>query len=129
MMNFKKTAEKLIMLGLVPLAMAGCNFEPTISFSQDVKPVLDQNCVECHLADGAGTVVSGFNMTSYDDLMKGTNFGPMIIAGDPEGSNLLVLIEGRADPSISMPHGQRDPVAKQDIQAIRLWIEQGAKNN
>jgi hypothetical protein len=129
MMNFKKTAEKLIMLGLVPLAMAGCNFEPTVSFSEDVKPILDQHCIECHLAGGAGELVSGFSMASYDELMEGTNFGPMIIAGDTQGSNLLVLVEGRADPSISMPHGQRDSVAKQDIHTIRLWIEQGAKNN
>ena len=46
-------------------------------------------------------------------------------AGDPEGSNVLVLMEGRADPSISMPHGQRDTVPDQDIAAIRAWIEQG----
>jgi hypothetical protein len=53
----------------------------------------------------------------------------MVIAGDPEGSNLLVLIEGRADPSIRMPHGNNQAVAKQDIQTIRSWIVQGAKNN
>jgi hypothetical protein len=53
----------------------------------------------------------------------------MIIAGDAEGSNMLVLMEGRADPSISMPHGQQDPISQRDIQTIRLWIEQGAKNN
>ncbi len=124
-----KTAEKLLLMSLLPLALAGCSGEPSVSFSQDVKPVLDQHCIECHQVDGSGTLASGFDMTSYEGLMKGTNFGPMVIAGDPEGSNLLVLIEGRADPSISMPHGQRDPVAKPDIQAIRAWIEQGAENN
>ena len=67
-------------------------------------------------------------MTSYEGLMKGTRFGPMIIAGDVEGSNLLVLMEGRADPSISMPHGQKS-IPKEDIQTIRLWIKQGAKKN
>jgi len=61
--------------------------------------------------------------------MKGTRNGPMVIAGDVEGSNLVVLIEGRADPSIRMPHGKKDPVAKADIQTIRRWIGQGAKNN
>jgi len=129
MMCFKKTAGKLIALCLFPLAMAACTGEPAISFSQDVKPILDQNCVQCHQAGGEGEVASGFNMTSYDDLMKGTRNGPMVIAGDVEGSNLLVLIEGRADPSIKMPHGQQKSIAKEDIQTIRLWIEQGAKNN
>jgi len=124
-----KTAEKLLLTSLLPLALVACGGEPTVSFSQDVKPVLDQHCIECHQVGGAGTLASGFDMTSYEGLMKGTTHGPMVIAGDPEGSNLLVLMEGRADPSISMPHGQRDPVPKPDIQTIRLWIEQGAVNN
>ncbi|MCW8925870.1 MAG: hypothetical protein OQJ84_06405 [Xanthomonadales bacterium] len=124
-----KTAEKLLLSNLLLLALAGCSGEAPISFSQDVKPVLDQHCIECHQAEGAGTLASGLDMTTYEGLMKGTKFGPMVIAGDPEGSNILVLMEGRADPSISMPHGQRDPVAKPDIQTIRKWIEQGARNN
>ena len=61
--------------------------------------------------------------------MKGTDAGPMVIAGDIEGSNMLVLMEGRADPSISMPHGQNDPVPKKDIQTLKTWIGQGAKDN
>lgn len=128
MKNFKKTFGKLIALSLFPLAMIACNKEPAVSFSQDVRPVLDQNCIECHDMGGKGQVASGLDMSSYDSLMKGTRFGPMIIAGDVEGSNLLVLIEGRADPSISMPHGQKS-IPKEDIQTIRLWIKQGAKNN
>jgi len=39
------------------------------------------------------------------------------------------LIEGRADPSISMPHGAMDPVPSKDIATIKQWIAQGAKNN
>lgn len=129
MLNIKKTAGKLITLSLFPLAMAACSGEPAVSYSQDVKPIIDKNCIECHQPSGKGEVASGFNMTTYDGLMKGTRFGPMIIAGDAEGSNMLVLMEGRADPSISMPHGRQKSVSKQDIQTIRLWIAQGAMNN
>ena len=129
MKKFYKTAEKLITMCLLGLFMTGCSHEEAVSFSQDVKPILDQNCIECHQAGGSGLEASGFNMETFDDLMKGTNFGPMIVAGDAEGSNMLVLMEGRADPSISMPHGYRDPVSTKDLQTIRLWIDQGAKNN
>ncbi|MDH3787387.1 MAG: hypothetical protein OES53_02370 [Xanthomonadales bacterium] len=100
-----------------------------MSFAQDVKPILDQNCLSCHQEGGEGYQASGFSMVSYDDLMKGTKFGAMVIGGDSEGSNLLVLMEGRADPSISMPHGSMDKVASKDIKTIRLWIDQGANNN
>lgn len=129
MLNFKSTAGKLIAMGLFPLAISACSGEPAVSFSQDVKPLLDQNCMECHQPGGEGVVASGFDMSTYDGLIKGANFGPMIIAGDAEGSNMIVLMEGRADPSISMPHGQQDPIAKADIETIRLWVEQGALNN
>lgn len=129
MTNFKKTAGKLIALSLFPLAIAACGGEPAVSFSHDVKPILDQNCMQCHQAGGEGEVASGFNMATYDGLMKGARFGPMIIAGDAEGSNMIVLMEGRADPSISMPHGQEETISKQDIQTVRLWVEQGARNN
>jgi len=129
MINFKKTAGKLIALSLFPLAMVACGGEPAVSFSQDVQPIIDKNCIECHQAGGEGEVASGFDMASYDGLIKGARFGPMIIAGDAEGSNMVVLMEGRADPSISMPHGQQKPISKADIQTIRLWIEQGAGNN
>lgn len=129
MKNFSKNVGKLTLLSLFPLTMAACSGELAISFSQDVKPIIDKNCVSCHQPDGEGVAASGFNMTSYDDLMKGAQFGPMVIAGDAEGSNMVVLMEGRADPSISMPHGQQKSVSKADIQTIRLWIDQGARNN
>ena len=128
MRNIKKTFGKLIALSLFPMVITACNNEPAISFSQDVNPILDQYCSECHQAGGAGTVASGFDMSDYEGLMAGTRFGPMVIAGDVEGSNLLVLVEGRADPSISMPHGQKS-IPKEEIEKIRLWIKQGAKNN
>jgi len=110
-------------------ALAGCAGEESVSFSQDVKPIIDQNCLACHQEGGAGFEASGFSMASYDSLMKGTIYGPMIIGGDSAGSNMIVLMEGRADPSISMPHGAMDPISKTHIETIRVWIDQGANNN
>lgn len=124
-----RIAGIISLLVMLAGSLTGCAKEETVSFSASVKPVIDQNCLECHQPGGAGYEASGFNMTSYEDLMTGTKFGPMIIAGDSEGSNLVVLMEGRADPSISMPHGSMDPVKKSDVVLIRTWIDQGAKNN
>lgn len=129
MTDYKKTCGKFAAFCGLPLALAACGGEPSVSFSQDVQPILNKNCVECHQPGGQGEVASGLDMTTYEGLMKGTRNGPMVIAGDVEGSNLVVLIEGRADPSIRMPHGKKEPIPKQDIQTIRRWIGQGAKNN
>lgn len=123
------TAGKWLISAVLLTALAGCAREEPVSFSQNVKPIIDQNCLACHKEGGAGFEASGFSMVSYDDLMKGTKFGPMIISGDSAGSNMIVLMEGRADPSISMPHGSMDPIRKAEIDTVRLWIDQGARNN
>ena len=124
-----RIASALLVTAWLAVLTAACSSEPEISFTQDVRPILDTNCLSCHQAGGSGFEASGFSMASYDELMKGTEGGPMIIPGDVEGSNLLVLMEGRADPSISMPHGSLDSVPGADIAVIRNWIAQGAKNN
>ena len=132
-MNKTGTAGKWLLPGVLPIALIGaltaCAREEAISFAQDVKPIIDKNCLACHKEGGEGFEASGFSMVTYDDLMKGTKFGPMIISGDSAGSNMIVLMEGRADPSISMPHGSMDPIRKAEIDTVRIWIDQGAKNN
>ena len=40
-----------------------------------------------------------------------------------------MLVEGRADPSLKMPHGDAKPLEPTEIATIRQWVEQGAKNN
>lgn len=115
-------------LGAMTFLAAGCA-QDKVSFASQVKPILDTNCLACHSPGGQGYEASGYSMASYDDVMKGTRNGPMVIPGDPLGSNILVLMEGRADPSISMPHGDNAKIPAADIAIIRSWIEQGAENN
>ncbi len=128
-MSNRQFLRKLLLASAIPALLVGCSSEPNVSFSQEVKPILDKNCLACHQQGGTGFEASGLSMVGYDELMKGTNAGQMVIPGDVEGSNLVVLMEGRADPSISMPHGNMDPVPAADIATIKRWIAQGAKNN
>ncbi|MBK7903202.1 MAG: hypothetical protein IPJ97_09835 [Proteobacteria bacterium] len=100
-----------------------------ISYAKDVAPILDKHCKSCHVAGQAGYVVSGFELESYETLMKGTQYGPVVLPGDPLTSVLVMLIEGRADPSLKMPHGEAKPLEPAEVATIRQWVEQGAKNN
>jgi uncharacterized membrane protein len=111
------------------LMLAGCGPAPDVSYAKDVSPILDKHCKSCHVAGQAGYVVSGFEVASYDTLMKGTQYGPVVLPGDPLTSVLVMLIEGRADPSLKMPHGNAKPLEPAEIATIRKWVEQGAKNN
>lgn len=114
------------------VVLAGCSKEPEelpVSFSKDVMPVLQKHCSECHLPGGVGEVASGLDLSSYESTMKGTKFGAIVRPGDSTSSTLSILTEGRADPSINMPHGDRPPLSKEETGIIAKWINQGAENN
>jgi hypothetical protein len=109
-------------------ALAGCE-RGAVSYSKEVVPILDKYCKSCHVAGQAGYVVSGFELGSYESLMKGTQFGPVVLPGDPLTSVLVMVVEGRVDPALRMPHGHAPAPTPDEVQVIRRWVEQGAKNN
>lgn len=113
---------------LAPIQQACAQQSAAVSYSQDVAPVLRGWCVSCHQPGGEGYTASGLDLTSYAGLMKGTKFGPMVLPGQPDASNLVVLIEGRASPQIRMPHNQK-PLPSCLRDEIWSWVFQGAKDN
>ncbi|MDC7784993.1 hypothetical protein PQJ75_23390 [Rhodoplanes sp. TEM] len=101
---------------------------PTISFQEDIVPILKGRCVDCHQPGGAGFDTSGLDLRTHAGVMKGTKFGPMVVAGDPEASSLMALLDWRVKPEIRMPHGMKK-LSTCDRDAIRRWIREGALNN
>ena len=99
-----------------------------MSFRDDVMPIFVGRCVACHQPNGEGTAKSGLDLTSYAGVMKGTKFGPMVIPGEHESSNLMRLLDWRVSPEIRMPHGKKQ-LSTCDRDAIRAWILEGAKDN
>lgn len=124
----KRTITSAVIGIPVVLLLAGCGRQAPASFANDVQPIINKHCVECHMKGGKGNVASGFLVESYDSVMKGTKFGPVIVPGDPLSSSLYRLVAGEVDKSIRMPHG-KDPIPQQEITIIETWITQGAKNN
>ena len=102
---------------------------PLISYTQDVSPILQTHCLKCHNKNGEGYLKSGLNMESYASLMAGTKFGPIINPGNSLTSTLVILINGKADPAISMPHGSLHMLTEPEQDTVALWIDQGAKDN
>ena len=110
---------------LAPIYNACAQHAP-MSFAEDVAPIFKGYCESCHQPGGAGYNASGLDLTSYDGIMKGTKFGPMVIPGQPDNSNLIVLIDGKA--KLRMPFGHKPlPSCLRDI--VYSWIFEGAKNN
>ena len=116
-----------IVLSVLVALLAACG-QATVSFKADVQPAIKQYCLECHGETGEGYRQSGLLLTSYESLMKGTKYGAIVKPGDSLTSAMVMLVEGRADKSIRMPHGKSSLPAEK-IQLLKQWVEQGAKNN
>lgn len=100
----------------------------TVSYKEDVLPIFQKRCARCHGAtDEEGEVVAEVSLIviNYERLMMGSEFGPVITAGDPVDSWLLEMITEGDMP----PEGEGDKVPEEEIAVIRQWIAEGAKNN
>jgi mono/diheme cytochrome c family protein len=105
-----------------------CAAGETTSFSEDIVPIFKGRCVSCHQPGAEGAEKSGLDLTTYEGLMKGTKFGPMVVPKDPDSSNLVWLLDWRGSPATRMPHGKKK-LSTCDRNTIRSWIREGAKNN
>jgi hypothetical protein len=125
-MNQRSGLQAALMVCL----LSGCASEERISYRKEVYPILEANCFACHLPpSGDGYIKSGLNLETYETLMKGTLYGPVILPGDSRHSILNMLVEGRADASVRMPHHRKHPLADRKIGMLRRWVDQGATDN
>ncbi|CAK0780025.1 exported hypothetical protein [Azospirillaceae bacterium] len=119
-------ATIIIVCGAVLSSVASAANE--ISFRKDIFPILEGNCVECHKPGGKGFESSGLSLESYEGVMKGTKFGPVIVPGDIFTSNLLRAVFGQVNSAMRMPFHRRE-LPEKDGALLLHWIYQGAKNN
>ena len=92
------------------------------TYSQDVQPILNDYCVSCHNQQNAA---NGLNLETYEGVMKGTQYGRVVIPGSPEASTLLTVMQSSSNSEIHMPRGN-PLLTKNRIKNIELWIKAGA---
>jgi len=92
-------------------------------FVRDVLPILASNCAVsgCH---DASTRAEGVRLDHYRAVIQTAE----VRAGDPENSELFeVCVETR--PEKRMPPPPRSPLSSAQVETLRRWIAQGARNN
>lgn len=91
-----------------------------VSFANDVQPILENRCGSCHMGE---FVSKDLHMDTYENLMAGSQNGPVIIAGNAGDSLLVQKISNGEMP-------RRGPkLTPAQIQIIEDWINAGAQNN
>ncbi len=91
-----------------------------VSFSRDIKPILEKSCVQCH---GHGRNKGDFQIDSRESLLHGGASGPAVVPGHSAESLLIELVMG-FDPEELMPK-KGTKLTGEQIGLLRAWIDQG----
>lgn len=122
-----KNGIKLLLIGIVPLVMNACYYDsiqelypnPTacdttnVTYSSDVWPVINANCVSCHSGPGAS---GNIRLANYDEIVIQANNG-----------NLMGAINHESGYSPMPKGGFKLPEC--DITKIQIWIDDGTPDN
>lgn len=91
-------------------------------FDKDVRPLLEQSCVECH---GAEKQKGAFRLDTREMLLKGGENGETVKLGKSADSTLIHHV-ARLDEDTAMPPKKDRALTPHQVGKLRAWIDFGA---
>jgi hypothetical protein len=92
----------------------------TVNFVQDIKPLFEAACIQCH---AKGKDKGGLSLETRASLLKGGDSGPAAVVGKSGESYIVKMVAG-VDPDEVMPKKGTKWTAEQ-VGLLRAWIDQG----
>ena len=89
-------------------------------FNSQVKPILQQNCFQCH--GGGDEVEGGLELTSREKIIEGGDYGPAVSLENPAESFLLEMVGYGQEMAQMPPDGRLDDTV---LEILAKWINLG----
>lgn len=99
---------------------AACAAADLTHFEQRIRPLLIQNCIECH---GPDKQKGGLRLDSRGGWQTGGDSGPALVPGKLDESKLWQAVS-YMDRDLKMPPKRK--LKDSEISDLKLWIESGA---
>jgi ankyrin repeat protein len=99
----------------------------TIDFQSDVRPILEQSCIDCH----SGEKPKGkFSLATREGMLRGgvSRFSSVVL-GDGVGSALIRFAKDQVEDLEMPPQGKRSKypaLNEEEINKLTRWIDEGA---
>ena len=101
--------------------------EREVDFSRDVRPILSNNCFQCHGPDSE-TREAGLRFdlreVAVSELKSGVR---AIVPGDPGGSAMISRVTNADLEEVMPPPKTGKSLSAEQIETLRAWIEAGAE--
>jgi hypothetical protein len=122
MERMRSRVTTLVNLSLAPVFVCAVSASAAdVEYIRDVKPVLRARCFACH---GALKQESSLRLDTAESMRRGGEGGPVIVPGDAAASELIARVSAGDLSSRMPPEGH--PLAAEEIERIKLWIDGGA---
>src|SRR5262249_4620819 len=113
----------LLLLFGSPTAVRAQEPKGSVSFINQVAPILMESCFACH---DAKKRKGKLDMTTFETLQTGGTKGDLWTAGAPEQSVLIDMLTAKGTTGMP-PKDAGGPLPKEKIDIISRWIKEGAK--
>ena len=100
----------------------GCQRTPPVSFNQQVRPILNERCVNCH---GGIRRQGDLSLLFRQEALAAAESGARAIVPYEPASSELIRRVAHTDPARRMPKEDAS-LTPEEIQTLQTWIEQGA---
>lgn len=88
-----------------------------------IAKIFANHCVSCH---GENRQRGGLAMHTAEALFAGGDYGPAIVPGDPDASEIVIRMRLPLDDEWHMPPESRPQPTGAEIDAVIRWIAEGA---
>ncbi|MCA9449550.1 MAG: hypothetical protein KC931_20690, partial [Candidatus Omnitrophica bacterium] len=97
-------------------------------FSRDIRPILSENCFQCHGPDKE-TRKAGLRLDTRDGIFEERGGYHPVFPGDLDASELYSRITSSDEDERMPPKASNRSLSEAQIDLIRRWIENGAPWN
>ena len=102
------------------LPLAGGPGAATPTFDSDIRPLLESKCLACH---GKDSPQANLDLRTKASILHGGKSGPAIVIGSSVRSLLLDKVVSKTMPPTEAK------LSSEEIETLRVWIDQGAPEN
>jgi hypothetical protein len=122
-----KTSVVLVLLSLLGSAQGLPAQEgastPTINFNRDIRPILSENCFQCHGPDSTHREAD-LRLDTFDGATHGK--GAAVVPGKPDQSLLIERITSDDEDERMPPANSARTLTKNQINLLQRWVAAGA---
>jgi len=122
LLEMQTKVNRLLLAGAT-MAWLGGLAKAEVSFEKHVQPVLASACLSCH---GEKKDKGELRLHTLEDLLKGSEYGKVVVPGNPEKSSLYTSTVLPPDDDDIMP-AKGELLTSDQANALKEWIAAGAK--